>query len=92
MRRATLIPCSAKISAILLSLNGLAGVSAATSFLISSLIAVEEQSPPFSVLTWLEKKYLSSNIHVVYACIFELLHEIWLTRACLRLQQYHLIP
>ena len=62
VRLATLMPCSAKISAILLSLNGLAGISAATSFLINSRIAVDEHSPPFSVLTWLEKKYLSSNM------------------------------
>jgi hypothetical protein len=59
VRRATLIPCSASTLAILLSLRGLAGFSAATSFLIMALIAVAEHSPPSSVLTWLEKKYLN---------------------------------
>ncbi len=60
--RATLIPCSARMEAILLSLSGFCGCSAATSFLISALIAVDEQAPPKSVLTWLEKKYFNSKM------------------------------
>ena len=48
---ATIMPCSVSKSAILLSLNGLAGFSAATNFLMSALMAVEEHSPPLSVLT-----------------------------------------
>ena len=46
----------------MLSLSGLCGFSAATSFLIRARIAVEEHSPPAVVATWLEKKYLSSNM------------------------------
>ena len=56
---ATLTPRSPRISAILLSLSGFLGFSAATSFLIIARIAVAEHSPPLSVLTWLEKKYFS---------------------------------
>src|SRR5690554_5192426 len=72
VRRATLMPCSSSIFAILLSLSGLRGVSAATIFLIRARIAVEENSPPAAVPTWLEKKYLSSNIPrgvCMYFCV-----------------------
>ena len=62
VRLATLIPWSPSMAAILLSLNGFFGVSVAISFLIIARIAVDEHSPPSSVLTWLEKKYLSSNM------------------------------
>jgi hypothetical protein len=58
--RATLMPWSARMSAIFLSDRGLFGFSAATSFLIRARIAVAEASPPVTVLTWLEKKYLNS--------------------------------
>jgi len=46
----------------LLSLSGFAGFSAAINFFTSARIAVDEASPPPSVLTWLEKKYLSSKM------------------------------
>ena len=61
VRLATLMFWSASIAAILLSLNGFLGSSSAVSFLISARMAVLETSPPLLVLTWLEKKYLSSN-------------------------------
>jgi len=51
VRRATIIPLSARIAAILLSLRGLSELSAATSFLIMARIAMEEHSPPVSVST-----------------------------------------
>ena len=47
---------------ILLSLNGFAGFSFSTNSFIIALIAVAEHSPPASVETWLEKKYLNSTI------------------------------
>ena len=62
VRLATWIPCSSNSAVILLSLRGLRGFSASTSFLIRARIAVDEHSPPAAVLTWLEKKYLSSKI------------------------------
>src|SRR5581483_9992181 len=62
VRRATLMPWPARISAILLSLIGLVEDSDSTSFLISSRIAVAEQVPPSAVATWDEKKYFSSKI------------------------------
>src|SRR6056297_2751278 len=62
VRLATWIPCSSSSWVILLSLSGLRGFSAATSFRISARMAVEEHSPPAVVATWLEKKYLSSKI------------------------------
>jgi hypothetical protein len=58
--RATLIPCSDKTLASLLSLKGLCGFSAAMSFLMSARIAVEDASPPPCVDTWEEKKYFNS--------------------------------
>ena len=58
--RATLIPWSARMAAILLSDSGLLGFSAPTSFLIRARMAVADASPPEAVLTWLEKKYLNS--------------------------------
>src|SRR3989344_18983 len=61
VRRATWMPCSLRISAILLSLIGLVGGSASTIFLIIERMAVAEQAPPSTVPTWLEKKYFSSN-------------------------------
>ncbi len=54
------MPCASSKPAILLSLNGFFWFSAATSFLMIARIAVDEHSPPSAVLTWLEKKYLSS--------------------------------
>ncbi len=45
----------------LLSLNGFAGFSAAINFFTSARMAVDEASPPPSVLTWLEKKYFNSK-------------------------------
>ncbi len=60
--RATLMSCSASKLAILLSLRGFLGSSAEISLFIMARMAVEEHSPPEPVLTWLEKKYFSSNI------------------------------
>src|SRR5260221_13719866 len=60
VRRATTIPCSARICAMRESDNGVLEFSAATSCLIRARIAVEEAAPPVSVATWLPKKYLSS--------------------------------
>ena len=51
VRRATMIPCSDSIEVNLLSLSGFAGFSAAINFFTSARIAVEEASPPPSVLT-----------------------------------------
>src|SRR3989344_4345618 len=51
VRRATVMPCSARISAILLSLMGLVVVSHSTSFLMIERIAVAEQVPPSAVVT-----------------------------------------
>ena len=51
VRRATLIPCSLRRSAILLSLSGFLGFSAEINFLMIALIAVDEHSPPDAVLT-----------------------------------------
>ena len=51
VRRATLMPCSDRISAILLSLMGRVGISHSTSFLIIERIAVAEQVPPSAVET-----------------------------------------
>jgi len=50
------------MSAMVLSLIGLLGFSASTSFLMSERMAVAEQVPPSAVPTWLEKNYLSSNM------------------------------
>ena len=61
VRRATLIPFASKICVILLSLRGLWIFSSATILLMIARIAVDENSPPSWVETWLEKKYLSSN-------------------------------
>ena len=60
VRRATLIPLSERIPASLLSLKGFCGFSAAMSFLIKARMAVEDASPPVTVDTCEEKKYLSS--------------------------------
>src|SRR5690606_31599936 len=62
VRRATTMPCSASISAILLSENGVLGSSAPINCVISARIAVDDASPPVSVATWLPKKYFNSNI------------------------------
>lgn len=51
VRLATLMPCSSRMVAILLSLSGFLADSAATSFLIIARIAVDEHSPPEAVLT-----------------------------------------
>ena len=58
--RATLIPLATSSFSILLSLSGLAASSSVISFLIIARIAVAEQTPPSTVPTWLEKKYLNS--------------------------------
>ena len=62
VRRATLMPCSANNTVILLSLSGFFFFLSATNFFIIARMAVDEHSPPESVATWLEKKYLSSKI------------------------------
>src|SRR5450830_1424322 len=62
VRRATTMPCSANISAILLSESGFLGSSAPISCLMRARIAVEDASPPASVATWLPKKYFNSNM------------------------------
>src|SRR5450830_504752 len=62
VRRATTIPCSANMSAILLSESGFLGSSAPISCLMRARIAVEDASPPASVATWLPKKYFNSNM------------------------------
>src|SRR3989304_1550138 len=51
VRRATLMPCSSRISASLLSLMGLVVVSHSTRFLMIERIAVAEQVPPSAVGT-----------------------------------------
>ncbi|MCY1173702.1 hypothetical protein D9M73_138750 [compost metagenome] len=56
------MPCASSKPAILLSLNGFFGLSAATSFLMIARMAVDEHSPPSEVLTWLEKKYFNSKM------------------------------
>src|SRR6185295_14203820 len=62
VRRATTIPCSARICDRRESDSGALLFSAATSCLISARIAVEEAAPPVSVATWLPKKYFSSKM------------------------------
>ena len=62
VRRATMMPCSPRTSAIRLSVSGDFGSSAETSCLISARMAVAEAAPPESVATWLPKNYLSSNV------------------------------
>ncbi len=62
VRRAIRMPCPARTVAILLSLSGWRGFSATTSLRIWARTAVEERSSPLPVLTWLEKKYLNSNV------------------------------
>gem|GEM_PF-3777314 len=57
-----MIPWSDSRVVSLLSLSGFAGFSAAINFFTSARIAVDEASPPPSVFTWLEKKYLSSKM------------------------------
>src|SRR3569833_692928 len=72
VRRATTMPCSASISAILLSEIGLFGSSAPINCLIKARIAVEDASPPASVATWLPKKYFNSNTPCgvsIYFCV-----------------------
>src|SRR3569833_1609883 len=72
VRRATTMPCSAFISAILLSEKGLFGSSAPINCLIKARIAVEDASPPASVATWLPKKYFNSNTPCgvsIYFCV-----------------------
>ena len=60
--RATLIPFPLIKDEILLSLNGFAEFSQLINSWINARIAVDEHSPPSCVDTWLEKKYLNSNI------------------------------
>lgn len=60
VRRATFIPLSWSLLDIFWSLRGFAGGSLFTSSWMNARIAVEEHSPPVSVDTWLEKKYLNS--------------------------------
>ncbi len=60
VRRATWMPWSPRMAAILMSLKGLEGGSAAMSLRMIARMATDEHSPPVAVLTWLEKKYLNS--------------------------------
>ena len=60
--RATCIPSSTNVVAILLSDKGFVESSAAMNFRIMARIAVAEHSPPLAVETWLLKKYLNSNM------------------------------
>ena len=57
---ATMIPVSQSIFAMALSERGFALFSDSMIFLIFARMAVDEHSPPELVLTWLEKKNLSS--------------------------------
>ena len=55
-----MIPVSQSIFAMALSERGFALFSDSMIFLIFARMAVDEHSPPELVLTWLEKKNLSS--------------------------------
>src|SRR4029078_3811647 len=57
VRRATRIPCSPSMSAILLSVSGVFAFSAASACLMRARTAVADAAPPVSVATWLPKKY-----------------------------------
>ena len=61
VRRATRMPCSPSMSAILLSVSGVFVFSAALSCLISARVAVADAAPPVSVAAGLPSHYWSAN-------------------------------